>query len=151
MSLLTPRQFFSQALLPGPPDLQVTEALNDHSLRALEDLSLPDGANIRSANAAIAADYRHVKIHAGRRYDPVEQVGNIPARHLPHSLDDLPIKGSFLDYVFMVSKSILQLFIRRNWQAIFLGQVDDLRQTNRRKNNSVSCRCGLINEPERRS
>lgn len=75
--------------------------------------------------------------YSRRCNDAIRHVCDSIARNLPHGLNDLRVKGSFLDHVFMIRQSLLQFFVRRRRQAPFLGQVDDLGQADWGENNFV--------------
>jgi hypothetical protein len=73
-----------------------------------------------------------------RRYDAVRHIWHLGTGYFQHCLHDFTVERRFLDHVFRVRKRLPQTLLCRQRQPFLFDEINDLRQTDRRKQNIVT-------------
>src|SRR5579883_1561163 len=105
---------------------------------------LPDCLDLRGANLRIVADQWHGESNSGGSDDSVRQVGHLVTRYTSQSIGDCAVEWNQRTRTRRIIQRLNKCFPHDSRQAMFLDQIGELNETDRRNENGIArSRCAV--------
>src|SRR5579884_4154331 len=104
---------------------------------------LPDCLDLRGANLRIVADQWHGESNSGGSDDSVRQVGHLVTRYTSQSIGDCAVEWNQRTRTRRIIQRLNKCFPHDSRQAMFLDQIGELNETDRRNENGIAAAVAL--------